>query len=235
MFLHFNKNDIFSFCAFFVLTVILLCFSSFAQTPLSYSDIVDALDKRLPEEELIKQIEKQKVDFLLKSSDSVDLVLLNGASDQLIQTILTNRKVVKLPVTFNGWKPFGDIAIAPWNRNAIVYCKGSSISYPGLTTQKTFYVDDRRILVIKIEESEGSTFTDQDKMLKVFVSESNKTLQCITDSLQAPDDREFVLKKDGEFRYRIPDSLIHGGTLTKLGLRFGPGEYNTFKVSAWFE
>lgn len=234
MFLHFNKNDIYYFCAYNVLAVILFSFSSFAQIPLSYSDIVNALDKRLSEAELIKQIEKQKVDFVLKSSDSVDLVL-TGASDQLILTILTNRKIVKLPITFNGWKPFGEIAISPRNKNANVLCKGNSISYPGLTTLKTFYVINRRTLVVKMEEIEASTFTNQNKMLKVFVSESNKALQCITDSLQAPDDREFVIKKDGEFRYRIPESLIIGGTLKKLGLQFGPGEYKTFKVSAWFE
>jgi hypothetical protein len=214
--------------------VILLSFSSFAQTRLSYSDIADALDKKLPEAELIKQIEKQKVDFYLKSSDSVDLVL-NGASGQLLRTIVKNRKIDKLPITFKGWKPFGDIAIAPWNKNAIVLCRGWSIAYPGLTTPKTFYLGNRRTLVVKMEEIEASTFTNHNKMLKVFASDSNKALQCITDSLQAPDDREFVIKKDGEFRYRIPESLIIGGTLQKLGLQFGPGEYKTFKVSAWFE
>ncbi len=125
MFLHFNKNDIFNFCAYNVLAVILLSFSSFAQIPLSYSDIVDALDKRLSEAEIIKQIEKQKVDFVLKSPDSVDLVLI-GASDQLIRTIVTNRKIVKLPITFNGWKPFGEIATARCNKNANVLCKGYS-------------------------------------------------------------------------------------------------------------
>ena len=228
MFLLFNKY------AYSVLTVFLLSFSSFAQIPLGYSDIVNALDKRISEAELIKQIEKEKVDFVLKSSDSVDLVLI-GASDQLVRTIITNRKIVKLPITFNGWKPFGEIAISPRNRNANVLCKGYSNAYPGLTTLKTFYVGDRRTLVVKMEESEASTFTNQNKMLKVFASESNKALQCISDSLLAPDDREFVIKKDGEFRYRIPDSLIIGGTLKKLGLQFGPGEYKTFKVSAWFE
>ena len=234
MLLYFNKNDIFHFCAYNVPAVILLSFSSFAQIPLRYSDIVDALENRQPEAELIKQIEKQKIDFVLKSADSVDLVLI-GASDQLIHTIVTNREIVKLPITFNGWKPFGEIAIARWKKNAIVYCKGWSNAYPGLTTHKTFYVDDRRTLVVKMEEIEASTFTNQNKMLKVFASESNKALHCITDSLLATDDREFVIKKEGEFRYRIPDSLIIGGALQKLGLQFGPGEYKTFKVSAWFE
>jgi hypothetical protein len=116
-----------------------------------------------------------------------------------------------------------------------VLCRGWSIAYPGLTTPKTFYLGNRRTLVVKMEEIEASTFTNHNKMLKVFASDSNKALQCITDSLQAPDDREFVIKKDGEFRYRIPESLIIGGTLQKLGLQFGPGEYKTFKVSAWFE
>lgn len=125
--------------------------------------------------------------------------------------------------------------MARCNRNANVLCRGYSIAYPGITTQKTFYMADRRIVVVKMEEIEASTFTNQNKMLKVFASESNTALQCITDSLLAPDDHEFVIKKDGEFRYRIPESLIIGGTLTKLGLQFGPGEYNTFKVSAWFE
>jgi hypothetical protein len=217
-----------------VLAVIFIRFSSFAQIPLLYSDIVDAIDKRQPEAELIKKIEKQKVDFVLKARDSVDLVLI-GASDRLIQAIITNRKIVKLPITFNGWKPFGEIAIAQWKKNAVVYCKGWSNAYPGLTTHKTFYVGDRRTLVIKMEDIEASSFTNQNKMLKVFVSEKNKALHCITDSLQAPDDREFVIKKEGEFRYRIPDSLITGGALTKLGLQFGPGEYKTFQVSAWFE
>ncbi len=217
-----------------VLTVILLNFSSFAQTPLSYSDIADALDKKLPEADLIKQIEKQKVDFYLQSTDSVGLVF-NGASEQIIRAIETNREIEKLPITFNGWKPFGDIATAPWNRNAIVYCKGSSIAYPGLSTHKTFYLSNRRTLVVKIEDIEASTFTNQNKMLKVFASESNEALQCSIDSLLAPDDHEFVIKKGGEFRYLIPESIIIGGTLKKLGLQFGPGEYKTFKVSAWFE
>ena len=236
MFLPFKKNDI--FYVYNVLAVILLSFSSFAQTLLSYSDIVNALDKRLPEAELIKQIEKQKVDFVLSSSDSVDLVL-TGASDLLVTTIITNRKIDKLPITFNGWKPFGEIAIAPWKRNgkrnAIVMCKGWSNAYPGLTTHNTFYVGDRRTLVVKMEQIEASTFTNQNKMLKVFTSESNEALQCIIDSLRAPDDHDFVIKKSGEFRYRIPESIIIGGTLKKLGFQFGPGEYETFKVSAWFE
>lgn len=234
MFLHFSKNDSFYFCAYSVLTMIFFSFSSFAQLPLNYSNIVDDLDKRISEAELIKKIEKQKVDFYLKSSDSADLVF-HGASGQVLHTIETNRKIDKLPITFNGWKPFGDIAIAPWNKNAVVFCKGCSNAYPGLTTHKRFCVGNRRILVVKMEECEASTFTNQNKMLKVFASESNEALQCIIDSLLAPDDREFVIKKDGEFRYRIPESLIISGTLQKLGLQFGPGEYRTFKVSAWFE
>lgn len=234
MLLHFFKNETFYLCACNVLTVILVCFSSSAQIPLSYGDIVDALDKKLSEAELIKQIEKQKVDFYLKSSDSVNLGL-NGASNQLFHIIKTNRKIAKLPITFNGWQPFGDISIAPWNKNAIVYCRGFSIAYPGLSTQKTFYLENRRTLVVKIDEIEASTFTNQNKMLKVFVSDSNKALQCIIDSLQVSDDREFVIKKDGEFRYRIPESLLIGGIFSKLGFQFGPGEYKTFKVSAWFE
>lgn len=234
MFLQFKKNDIYYFYAYNVLAVILLSFSSFAQTQLSYSDIADALDKRLPEADLIKQIKKQKVDFYLQSTDSVGLVF-NGASDQILRAIETNRKIEKLLVTFNRWKPFGDIATAPWNKNAIVYCKGYSNAYPGLSTLKTFYVGNRRTLVVKIEDIEASTFTNHDKMLKVFVSESNEALQCIIDSLLAPDDPEFVIKKEGEFRYRIPESILIGGTLKKLGFQFGPGEYETFKVSAWFE
>lgn len=234
MFLHFGKNDACYCCAYRVLAVIFLSSSSFAQLPLNYSAIVDALDKRISEAELIKKIEKQKVDFYLKSSDSSDLVF-HGASGRVLHTIETNRKIDKLPVTFNGWKPFGDIAIAPWEKNAIVFCKGCSNAYPGLSTYKTFYLGNRRTLVVKMEECEASTFTNQNKMLKVFASESNEALQCIIDSLLVPDDREFVIKKDGEFRYRIPESLIIGGALKKLGLQFGPGEYKTFKLSAWFE
>jgi hypothetical protein len=234
MFKHFNKNGDCFYCACTALAVIVLSFSSCAQTRLSYKYIVDALDTRLPEAELITQIENQKLDFALKSSDSVKLVL-RGASDLLMQTIIAHRKIDKLPITFNGWKPFGDIAIAPWNNNAIVLCKGSSGACPGLTTYKTFDVGDRSTLVIKMEEIQASTFTNQNKMLKVFASELNKTLECSTDSLLAPDDREFVIKKEGEFRYRIPESLIIAGQLQKLGIQFGPGEYKTFKVSAWFE
>lgn len=234
MSLHFNKSDIFSFYAYHALAVILFSSSSSAQIPLRYSDIVDALNERLSEAELTKKIEKQKVDFVLQSSDSIQLVL-DGASDRLIRTIVTNRKIVKLPVTFNGWKPFGEIAIAPWEKNAIVLCRGYSSAYPGLTTQKTFHVGNRRTLVVKVEKIEASTFINQNKMLKVFASESNEALQCITDSLLASDDREFVIKKEGEIRYRIPESLITGGKLRKLGFQFGPGEYKTFKVSAWFE
>ncbi len=234
MFLDFNKNNIFHFFAYSVLTVIVLSFSSLAQTPLSYNDIVDILDKKLPEAELIKQIIKQKVDFYLQSTDSVGLVF-NGASDQVVRAIETNRKIDKLPITFNGWKPFGDIATAPWERNTIVYCKGSSIAYPGFKTHKTFYLSNRRTLVVKMEKTEASSFTDKNKMLKVFVLESNEALECNTESLLAPDDPEFVTKKDGEFRYRIPESFITGGSLRKLGFQFGPGDYETFKVSAWFE
>ncbi len=228
------KKDIFHSGVYPVFTVLFLCFGSFAQTPLRHSDIVDALDNKLSEEELIKRIERQKVDFYLTTSDSVDFAL-DGASDQVLRALVTNVKIDKLPITFNGWKPFGDIATAPWEKNSIVYCKGFSNAYPGLMAHKTFYVGNRRFLVVKIENSESSVFTNKNKMLKVFVSESNEALPCITDSLRAPDDREFVIKRDGTFRYRIPESLIIGGTLKKLGFQFGPGEYNTFKVSAWFE
>jgi hypothetical protein len=231
---HSDKNSTLYFYACTMLAVIVLSLGSFAQTRLSYKYIVDALDNRLPESELITQIENQKLDFALKSSDSVKLVF-RGASDRLMQTILANRKIDKLPITFNGWKPFGNIAIAPWNDNANVLCKGSSNACPGLTTYKTFNVGDRRTLVIKMEAIEASTFTNQNKMLKVFTSEKNKTLECFIDSLLAPDDREFVIKKEGEFRYRIPESFIIAGQLRNLGIQFGPGEYKTFKVSAWFE
>ncbi len=234
MSLHFNKNNISNFYAYNILIVILLSFSSFAQSPIRFSEIIDALDIKLSEAELIKKIEKQKVDYYLKSSDSVDL-RFHGASDLILHTIETNREIARLPITFDRWKAFGDIATAPWKRNAIVYCKGSSIAYPGLTTTKTFNLYNRRTLVIKMEDIEASTFTDQNKMLKVFVSDSNKALQCNIDSLQVPDDHDFVIKKEGEFRYRIPESILRGGTFKKLGFQFGPGEYNTFKVSAWFE
>ena len=72
-------------------------------------------------------------------------------------------------------------------------------------------------------------------MLKVTVTKGNTTLKCITDSLRVPNDPDFVVKKDGEFRYRIPEYLLYDGILKKLMLQFGPGEYKTFKVSAWFE
>lgn len=229
-----NNNAVFYTFGYCVLSVIVLSFSSFAQFPLGYSDIVNSLDKKLSETELIQQIERQKVDFELTSSDSFNLSL-NGASDQLLHAIITNRMIVKLPVTFNGWQPFGDIAIAPCNKNANVLCKGTSNAYPGLTSPQTFILAKRRTLVVKIEGSEASTFTSQNKMLKVFASESNEALQCTVDSLLTPDDPEFVIKKDGEFRYRIPESIIIGGRLKKLGFQFGPGVYKTFKVSAWFE
>ncbi len=216
--------------SFFVLIVI--AFSCSAQ--MSLNEIIDALDQKTPELELIKQIEKRKVNYYLKSSDSVNLVF-HGATDAILHTIETHRKITKLPIKFNGWKPFGDIAIAPWNNNAIVYCKGFSMAYPGLTTARSFFVDNRRTLVVKVEDIKASSFSNENKMLKVFVSDSNVALCCIADSLTASDDREFVLKKGGEFRYRIPESLISNGSLIKLGLQFGPGEYNTFKVSAWFE
>lgn len=230
----FNKNNICYICARSLLPVVLLCIVSFAQIPLKYSDIITSLEEKVPEPELVQQIEKRKVDFELTESDSVKLVL-NGAGNKVLRAIIANRMIIKLPITFNGWQPFGDIAIAPWNKNLTVLCKGTSCGYPGLTTPKTFDIAKRRTLVVKIEGSEASTFTNQSKMLKVFASEKNETLHCITDSLLTPDDRDFVIKKDGEFRYRIPDWIITGGALKKLGLQFGPGQYKTFKVSAWFE
>ena len=72
-------------------------------------------------------------------------------------------------------------------------------------------------------------------MLKVFASEPNETLQCIDESLLVSNDQEFVIKTKGEIRYSIPESILNYGTLHKLGFQFGSGEYNTFKVSAWFE
>jgi len=234
MTIHVTKQYTRSLCIYPVLCAMLLRVSSFAQSPITYSTIVDEVEKRVPEAELIKRIETQKVDFYLKPSDSVDL-RFKGASDQILHVIEANRKISKLTITFDGWKPFGEIAIAPWNKNQTVFCKGSCNAYPGLTTLKTFKLDNRRTLVVKMEDIESSNFTDQDKMLKVFALDSNKTLCCITDSLLAPEDKEFVVKKGGEIRYRIPEAMIIGGGLTKLGFQFGPGEYNTFKVSAWFE
>ena len=234
MFKQFSKNVNFNLFSSIILAIIILKITSFAQIPLSYSDIVDAFEKKLPEVELITRIEKQKVDFYLKSSDSADL-LLNGASDQLIKAIETNRNIDKLPVNFSGWKPFGTIAIAPWENHSVVLCRGSSNVYPGLITRRTFHVGNRRILVVKVDKTGKSTFTDQNKMLKVCVSESDAALKCVTESLQVPDDREFVIKQNGEFRYRIPESFILGGTLKKLRFQFGPGRYKTFRISAWFE
>ena len=234
MFLHYNFNINLRFCASNLLVIILLKSFTIAQVPLSYKDITDAFDKKLPEAELIQQIEEQKVDFYLKESDSADL-LLNGASGQLLRTIETNRMIDQLPVTFNGWKPFGNLAIAPWENNSIVLCRGSSNVYPGLITQKTYHVGNRRILVVKMEKIENSSFTDQNKMLKVCVSESDQAVKCLETSLQVPEDPEFIIKKNGEFRYRIPESLILGGTLKKLRFQFGPGRYKTFRISAWFE
>ena len=234
MFKQFSKNVKFNLCSSFILSLIILRITSLAQIPLSYSDIVDAFEKKLPEQELITKIEEQKVDFYLKSSDSADL-LLNGASDQLIKAIETNRSIDKLPITFNGWKPFGTIAIAPWENHSVVLCRGSSNVYPGLITRRTFNIGNRRVLVVKMEKTGKSSFTDQNKMLKVCVSESDEAIKCATESLQVPDDREFVIKQNGEFRYRIPESLILGGTIKKLRFQFGPGRYKTFRISAWFE
>lgn len=232
--LYFKKNKISHNCGYIGLIVILFSFNSFSQSPLNYSEIFNSVDKKLPETELIKKIEKLKVDFDLTAANSVDLQRV-GASDQLIYTIKANRMINKLRITFNGWRPFGDIAIAPWNNNTIVLCKGRSNAYPGLTTPKTFNLTNQKTLVVKIEGSAFSNFTNQNKMLKVFASEGNVTLQCTADTLLAPDDREFIVKNDGEFRYSIPESIIIGGQIKKLGFQFGPGEYKTLKLSAWFE
>jgi hypothetical protein len=233
MSLQFNKRGI-SFVAGTMLAVIAVSVNSSAQSPLKYREILDALDRGVPEPELITQIEDQKIDSVLKASDSVKLVF-HGASGQLMQAIASNRKVDKLPITFSGWQPFGGIAIAPWNQNSIVLCKGSSGSYPGLSTRKVFLPGNRTTLVVKVENTDASTFSDQNKMLKVFASPSNRALQCITDSLLAPDDRDYVTKRSGELRYHIPQALIIEGKLQNLGFQFGPGEYKTFKISAWFE
>jgi hypothetical protein len=141
----------------------------------------------------------------------------------------------KLSITFNGWRPFGEIAIAPCNNNNSVLCKGKSIAYPGLTTLKVFNLTNQKTLVVKVEGSAPSIFTNQNKMLKVFASEANVALRCATDTLPAPDDGEFVVKNDGEFRFSIPESVIVGGQIQKLGIQFGPGEYKKLKLSAWFE
>ena len=117
------------FCACTMLIVILLSLGIFAQAPLSYGDIVDARDKTLPEEELIKQIEKQKVDFYLHSDDSADLKL-NGASDQLIHAITSNVKIKRLPIKFNGWQTFGNIASAPWDKNTTIIFKALMMVQP---------------------------------------------------------------------------------------------------------
>ncbi|MBN1980656.1 MAG: hypothetical protein JW795_03940 [Chitinivibrionales bacterium] len=234
MLLHFEKNTISCICAHSVLTVILISFSTFAQSPLIYREIINHVHAKQSEIELIKKIERQKVGFELSSSDSVNL-LRAGASDKLLRAIMANRIIVKAPITFNGWRPFGEIAIAPCNKNANVLCRGRSNAYPGLMTLKAFNVTNHTTLVVKIEGSAASTFTNQNKMLKVTASESNVALQCTSDSLLAPDDREFIVKRDGEFRYRIPESIKIGGQFQKLGFQFGPGEYKTFKMSAWFE
>ena len=80
MFFHVSKNDIFNFCTYTTLIVMVLSFNSFAQSTITIGEIIDALDTKLSEAELIKQIEKQKVDFYLKSSDSVDLVFPSSGS-----------------------------------------------------------------------------------------------------------------------------------------------------------
>jgi hypothetical protein len=211
----------------------------FGQTkPMTLDEIalsLQKLKKKQSQSKIIDQIVMLKVDFELTEAAIIRLAHLD-ASDELIKAIKENRLTNYLVIKFTDLRLFGDtVRMSLLENETKIRVIGNSSSYPGFTICGDWKIDKRRSVCVKIEESATSIFSNHQRMLKVFVSNYDRPLRCTTESILASEDKEFIVKGDGEFHYVIPEELVKDGKLTKIGFSFGPGEYNGLKMSAWFE
>lgn len=238
-----NRSAQISIPVFILLYSLLsLSFCVFAQsisdnTKLSSDVICKLLEKRVHESEIIKQIEKYKVDFTLSDWKTTAKLVRAKASDTLLEVI--DKSFVpstRINLKFDSnWSSWGVSIFCNSFDNS--YCKinGNSDGFPGYKTVRQWNIESRRLLCIRIENSSASEFIMYNRMLKVFVGMQELVLNCNNREYHSQYDPQFITKNDGVFRYTIPDEIVINGNLIGLGLVVGPGNIRDLQLSAWFE
>jgi len=220
------------FCLYFIFSCRILFAQQEQSGCLSLQQILNLLEQNVKQKDIITQVEKYYVEFKLDWRNAVCLCRA-GASDSLLQAIDKNYVSI-LQIKFREWYPYGGITIETLEKESFFIANGSLNAYPGYTTTSSFNIGKRGTLLVKIEGSSQSTFTNRGRMLKVIAGLNQAALKC-TDENAVSEDPEFIYQGDGTYKYHIPESIVSKGVLHKLGFVFGPGNINNLKISAWFQ
>ena len=150
---------------------------------LNLDQILILLQKQVPQDNIIEQVQRYHVQFKLDSS-STEKLRSAGARENLLDAINMNYYALPpiipiIPIIFSDWSPYGEIEInvSTDDQNSFV-ATGTPNSYPGFTTNSPFRIGDRRTLVIRVNGSGNCVFSNQRRMLKIIAGSKQRPLYC---------------------------------------------------------